>query len=129
MRRFLKITVGLALMACFAFSGLATSQAQAKLTITQARAAADGTAVSVQGLVNSTPGAFDAQNRRFYIQDAVSGLAIYFNDGGLPALVEGDTVTVTGSQARDGSNLGIAQTILFPDGRKLNFLSAYEGGK
>jgi hypothetical protein len=42
---------------------------------------------------------------------------------------EGDTVTVTGSQARDGSNLGIAQTILFPDGRKLNFLSAYEGGK
>ncbi len=42
---------------------------------------------------------------------------------------EGDTVSVTGSQARDGSNLGIAQTILFPDGRKLNFLSAYEGGK
>ena len=42
---------------------------------------------------------------------------------------EGDTVTVTGSQARDGSNLGIAQTIVFPDGRKLNFLSAYEEGK
>jgi hypothetical protein len=42
---------------------------------------------------------------------------------------EGDTVTVTGSQARDGSNLGIAQTIVFPDGRKLNFLSAYEGDK
>lgn len=42
---------------------------------------------------------------------------------------EGDTVTVTGSQARDGSNLGTAQTIVFPDGRKLNFLSAYEGGK
>ena len=42
---------------------------------------------------------------------------------------EGDVVTVTGSQARDGSNLGIAQTIVFPDGRKLNFLSAYEGNK
>ena len=42
---------------------------------------------------------------------------------------EGDVVTVTGSQARDGSNLGIAQTIIFPDGRKLNFLSAYEGDK
>ena len=38
----------------------------------------------------------------------------------------GDTVTVTGSRARDGSNFGIASTIVFPDGRKLNFLSAYE---
>ena len=43
------------------------------------------------------------------------------------SIKEGDTVTVTGSQARDGSNFGIAQTIVFPDGRKLNFLSAYEG--
>ena len=42
---------------------------------------------------------------------------------------EGDTVTVTGSQARDGSNLGIAQSIVFPDGHKLNFLSAYDGNK
>jgi hypothetical protein len=39
---------------------------------------------------------------------------------------EGDVVTVTGSQARDNSHLGIAQTIVFPDGHKLNFLSAYE---
>ena len=38
----------------------------------------------------------------------------------------GDTVTVTGSQARDGSNFGIASTIVFPDGRRLNFLSAYD---
>lgn len=42
---------------------------------------------------------------------------------------EGDAVTVTGSQARDGANLGIANTIVFPDGRKLNFLSAYDGNK
>lgn len=42
---------------------------------------------------------------------------------------EGDVVTVTGSQARDGANLGIANTIVFPDGRKLNFLSAYDGNK
>jgi hypothetical protein len=42
---------------------------------------------------------------------------------------EGDTVTVTGSRARDNSNFGIAQTIVFPDGHKLNFLSAYEDGK
>jgi hypothetical protein len=44
------------------------------------------------------------------------------------SLKDGDTVTVNGSQARDGSNLGIAQTVTFPDGRKLNFLSAYEAG-
>lgn len=44
------------------------------------------------------------------------------------SLKEGDTVTVSGSQARDGSSLGIAQTVTFPDGRKLNFLSAYEAG-
>jgi phosphatidylserine/phosphatidylglycerophosphate/cardiolipin synthase-like enzyme/DNA/RNA endonuclease YhcR with UshA esterase domain len=97
MRRFLKIVVGLALTACFITGGLATSQAQTMLTITQARAAADGTSVTVHGLVNVAPGAFDGQNKRFYIQDAVSGLAIYFNDGGLPALVEGDQVTVSGT--------------------------------
>ena len=42
---------------------------------------------------------------------------------------EGDTVTVTGSQARDNSNLGTAQTIVLPDGRKLSFLTAYENDK
>ena len=42
---------------------------------------------------------------------------------------EGDMVTVTGSRARDNSNFGIAQTIVFPDGRKLNFLSAFEAGQ
>lgn len=45
------------------------------------------------------------------------------------SIKEGDTVTVTGSRARDNSNFGIAQTIVFPDGRKLNFLSAFEDGK
>ncbi len=45
------------------------------------------------------------------------------------SLKEGDTVTVTGSQARDNSTLGIAQSIVLPDGRKLNFLSAYEDSK
>jgi len=42
---------------------------------------------------------------------------------------EGDTVTVTGSQARDNSYLGTAQTIVLPDGRKLSFLTAYENDK
>ena len=42
---------------------------------------------------------------------------------------EGDVVTVTGSPAKDNSTLAIAQTIILPDGRKLNFLSAYEDNK
>ena len=36
----------------------------------------------------------------------------------------GDMVSITGSRAKDNSNVGIAQTIVFPDGHKLNFLSA-----
>jgi hypothetical protein len=36
----------------------------------------------------------------------------------------GDTVTVTGNRARKSDSAGIANTIVFPDGRKLNFLSA-----
>lgn len=42
---------------------------------------------------------------------------------------EGDTVSVTGSQARDGTNFGIAESIVFPDGHKLSFMSAFETGK
>ncbi|HEY1756726.1 MAG TPA: DUF6152 family protein [Bryobacteraceae bacterium] len=45
------------------------------------------------------------------------------------SLKEGDVVTVTGAQARDNTSLGIAQSIVFPDGHKLSFLSAYEDSK
>jgi hypothetical protein len=45
------------------------------------------------------------------------------------SLKEGDVVTVTGSPAKDNSALAIAQSIILPDGRKLNFLSAYEDNK
>jgi hypothetical protein len=45
------------------------------------------------------------------------------------SLKAGDTVTVTGSPARDNSNFGIAHSIEFPDGHKLGFLSAYEDSK
>lgn len=41
----------------------------------------------------------------------------------------GDVVTITGQQARDNTKFGIANTIVFPDGRKLNFLSAYDNEK
>ena len=35
------------------------------------------------------------------------------------SIKDGDTVSVKGSRARDGSNLGIAEVVVFPDGRKL----------
>ena len=37
------------------------------------------------------------------------------------SLKEGDMVFVTGLRAKDNSNVGHANTITFPDGRKLNF--------
>jgi hypothetical protein len=37
---------------------------------------------------------------------------------------QGDKVSITGSQAKDNSNLGTAGTIVFPDGHKLSFLGA-----
>ena len=40
----------------------------------------------------------------------------------------GDTVTVSGARAKDNSYLGTAATIVFPDGHKLNFLSAFDDG-
>jgi hypothetical protein len=42
------------------------------------------------------------------------------------SLKAGDAVTVDGSPAKDNSKFGIAQSIEFADGHKLNFLSAYE---
>lgn len=41
----------------------------------------------------------------------------------------GDTVTVTGVQAKDSSNYASAGVITFPDGHKLTFLSADEPAK
>jgi hypothetical protein len=38
-------------------------------------------------------------------------------------------VTVDGSPAKDNSKFGIAQSIEFPDGHKLGFLSAYDDTK
>lgn len=66
------------------------------MTIAQARAAADGTAVSVQGTVTVGTMVFDDTGRNFYIQDATGGVNIFFGKGGLPKFVEGDTLQITG---------------------------------
>jgi hypothetical protein len=41
----------------------------------------------------------------------------------------GDTVSVTGSRAKDSPNYGSAGAIIFPDGHKLTFLGAEDPGK
>ena len=41
----------------------------------------------------------------------------------------GDTVSVTGIRAKDSPDYGSASVITFPDGHKLNFLSAEEPAK
>jgi Family of unknown function (DUF6152) len=41
----------------------------------------------------------------------------------------GDTVSVTGAQAKDSSYYGTASVITFPDGHKLNFLGADDPAK
>jgi hypothetical protein len=41
----------------------------------------------------------------------------------------GDMVSVTGIRAKDSPNYGSASVITFPDGHKLNFLSAEEPAK
>jgi len=45
------------------------------------------------------------------------------------SIKEGDTVSVTGIRAKDNLNYGNASVITFPDGHKLNFLSADEPAK
>ncbi|MHB8628522.1 MAG: phospholipase D-like domain-containing protein [Aggregatilineales bacterium] len=70
--------------------------AQTVIPVAQARAAADGTSVMVQGVVNAAVGVFDSKKQRFYLQDNTGGIAIYYGAGGLPVLVEGDTLTVSG---------------------------------
>src|ERR1700722_11510994 len=40
------------------------------------------------------------------------------------SLKQGDKVSISGSRAKDNSNLGTAGTIVFPDGHKLSFLGA-----
>jgi hypothetical protein len=41
----------------------------------------------------------------------------------------GDTVSVTGSRAKDNPTYGSASVITFPDGHKLNFLAAEDPAK
>src|SRR5271154_6954754 len=41
----------------------------------------------------------------------------------------GDTVSVTGAQAKDSSSYGSASVITFPDGHKLSFLGADDPAK
>lgn len=78
------------------FGNVIFSEAQNLQTIAEARHSLDDTRVSVQGTIDAAPGVFDKAFKKFYIQDATAGIAVYFKDGGLTKLVEGDLITVKG---------------------------------
>jgi len=81
-------------------------------TIQSARAAADGASVLVQGTVTVATGLFDDTARSLYIQDATGGVNVYFNKGGLPAFVEGDTLQVSGKMLTFANHREIAPAAL-----------------
>ncbi len=64
------------------------------MTITQARTAALGTSVRVEGTVTALPGIFAAQF--FYIEDG-AGIQVYLYSADFPALALGDRVRVSGT--------------------------------
>ncbi|MBB6734248.1 chitinase N-terminal domain-containing protein [Cohnella zeiphila] len=63
----------------------------ALVPIAQARGEAEGTAVTVEGVVTSEPGAFGGQ--AFYLQDDTGGIYVYQSQSGFH---QGDKVKVTG---------------------------------
>ncbi len=78
------------------FSLTGPALADDTMPIATARAAKDGTTATVQGSVTVGTKIFDATGKSFYLQDSSGGINIYFAKGNLPALVEGDTVKVSG---------------------------------
>ncbi len=72
------------------------ARAQETMTITQVRGAKVDTSVKVRGTVTAGTKVFDTKAASIYIQDTTSGISVVFPKGGLPTLVEGDTVEVSG---------------------------------
>jgi DNA/RNA endonuclease YhcR with UshA esterase domain len=69
-----------------------------RMDIADARAAQDGEAVFVEGVVLADQGVYDFQDRDTYIQDATGGVRLWQLDSGL-GLDEGDSVRVSGTMS------------------------------
>ncbi|NQU99587.1 MAG: lamin tail domain-containing protein, partial [Parcubacteria group bacterium] len=71
------------------------------ISITEAKEKQKNSEVKVKGIVISEPGLFS--KKTFYIQDATSGIQIYFSKEDFPKLELGDEVTATGKRSESGN--------------------------
>ncbi|MGO4497396.1 endonuclease [Paenibacillus sp. 2RAB27] len=78
----------------------------AKIAISEARAKAAGTLVTVEGVVTTEPGAFGGQ--AFYLQDATGGVYVFQS---LSGFHRGDTVKVTASTALFNTEFELADPV------------------
>jgi DNA/RNA endonuclease YhcR with UshA esterase domain len=78
----------------------------AKIAISEARAKAAGTLVTVEGVVTTEPGAFGGQ--AFYLQDATGGVYVFQS---LSGFHQGDTVKVTASTALFNTEFELADPV------------------
>lgn len=86
------------------------------LKIADAKEAKDGTRLTVNGVVTVAPNIF--QSQIMYIQDETGGIQIYKNDCRFPELVEGQSVTVTGtlSHINGEARLKVSNTSIIETG-------------
>ncbi|MNI22253.1 Endonuclease YhcR precursor [compost metagenome] len=78
----------------------------AAISIGDARAAATGSLVTVEGTVTTEPGIFGGQT--FYLQDETGGVYVYQSQSGFHA---GDTVKVTAATALYNTELELAEVV------------------
>ena len=71
------------------------------ISIKEARNKEKNSEVKVKGIVISEPGLFS--KKTFYIQDATSGIQVYFSKEDFPKLELGDEVTVLGKTSESGN--------------------------
>nr|WP_156043190.1 endonuclease [Paenibacillus sp. UNC451MF] len=77
-----------------------------QISIAEARAKADNTLVTVEGVVTTEPGAFGGQ--AFYLQDATAGVYVFQSQSGFH---QGDKVKVTASLTHYNSELELATPV------------------
>jgi hypothetical protein len=118
------LTIGLPVFAHH--SGAAEFDATKKLDLTGVVTKVEWTNPHAHFYIDVTDASGKVTNWNF---ELASPNVLIRNGWSRNSVKQGDKVSVTGSQAKDNSNLGTANTITFPDGHKLNFLYAEEPAK
>jgi DNA/RNA endonuclease YhcR with UshA esterase domain len=77
-----------------------------EITVAEARSLAEGTIVTLEGIVTTEPGAFGGQ--AFYLQDETAGIYVYQN---LSGFHQGDTVKITAPLAIYNTELELTDPI------------------